>query len=265
MNHVPDTAISTYEQTTSALYGSLFSAYDKARFEESVALFEARHRTWGIDLEWFRGKTCLDGGCGGGRYLVALAKLGAARVVGIDIGQDGVRVANERLKERGLASVAEARVASVLEIPFPDASFDYVVSSGVIHHTPDPKHAFQELNRVLRPGGKLFLSVYGAGGLKWATNDFFRFFLKRFVPFHVTETVFRVIGVPPNKRYNILDNLYVPYCFRFKEQEIRTWLTEAGYTNIRRLKFERYDYETLSSRLIHGEGWIQMYADKADV
>lgn len=262
MNPNADQQVEAYEKTTSAIYGSLFTSYDEKRFEESVALFEMRQKKWGIDLEWFKGKDCLDAGCGGGRFLIALARLGAKRVVGIDISEDGVKAARERVVQRNLQNVVTVQQASVLEIPFPDKDFDYVVSSGVIHHTPDPKKAFNELVRVLRPGGKIFLSVYGTGGLKWATNDFFRFFLKRFVPFKTTEAVFKAFGVPPNKRYNILDNLYVPYCYRYKESEIREWLTSAGFTNLRRLKFERYDYEKPMSRLIHGEGWIQFYADK---
>ena len=76
------------------------------------------------------------------------------------------------------------------------------------------------------------------------------------------EKFFAFIGVPANKRYNTLDNLYTPYTKRFTEKEIREWLTNAGFNNLKRVKFERYDYETLRSRLIHGEGWIQIYADK---
>ena len=47
-----------------------------------------------------------------------------------------------------------------------------------------------------------------------------------------------------------------------KEKEIRKWLTDAGFENLRRMQFERYDYRTFMSRIIHGEGWIQFYADK---
>ena len=78
------------------------------------------------------------------------------------------------------------------------------------------------------------------------------------------EKIFKLVGVPANKRYNILDNLYVPYCYRFKEGQVRNWLSGAGFENIRRVKFERYDYEKFFSRIIHGEGWIQMYADKSE-
>ena len=251
----------TCEKSTGAIYGKLFTDYDEKLFDESVALFELRHRRWGIDLGWFRGEVCLDAGCGGGRFVVALARLGASHVVGIDISEEAIAAADARIKKRGLKN-AEAKVASVLDLPFPDHSFDYVVCSGVIHHTPDPKRAFRELDRVLRPAGKLFVSVYGKGGLKWKTNDFFRNTICRLIPFKTMNRIWEVLGVPANKRYNLLDNLYVPYIHRFREREIRQWLADAGYTNVRRLKFERYDYETLRSRIIHGEGWLQFYADK---
>jgi len=250
-----------YEKKTSDLYGSLFTAYDEQRFEESVALFEMRHRKWGIDPTFFRDKTCLDAGCGGGRYLVALARLGAKHVHGIDISAEAVAAATQRIAARHLENQADARQASVLDIPFPDATFDYVVSSGVIHHTPNPKKGFDELVRVLKPGGTLFLSVYGRGGLIWMVNDIGRL-IARVIPFKTMEWIWKKVGIPPNKRYNYLDNMYVPYCYRYTEKEIRQWLTDAGFHNIRRLKFERYDYETLSSRLLNGEGWLQFYADK---
>jgi len=251
----------TYEKTTGALYGSLFTAYDEQKFDESVALFETRHKRWGIDLEWFKGKSCLDAGCGGGRYLVALARLGASQVTGIDISQPAVDAANARLQSRGLSNVALARLGSVLELPVADASFDYVVSSGVIHHTPNPKQGFDELTRVLKPGGKLFLSVYGRGGLFWMVNDIGRL-IARVVPFAWMEAFWKALGIPANKRYNYMDNLYVPYCARFTEKEIREWLRQAGFENIQRVKFERYDYEKLWSRFMYGQGWLQFYADK---
>jgi len=251
-----------YKEKTGGIYGSLFTNYSERQFEDSVELFSIRHKKWGIDLDWFKGKKCLDAGCGGGRYLVALSRLGASEVKGIDISAQAVAAANQRLKERGLDRQAQARQASVLAIPFSDGYFDYVVSSGVIHHAPDPYKGFSELTRVLKPGGRIFLSVYGKGGLKWLANDIFRYTICKIIPFSVMEKIFKMVGVPANKRYNILDNLYVPYCFRYKEKEIREWLTRAGFANLRRLKFERYDYEKPFSRLIHGEGWIQIMADK---
>jgi ubiquinone/menaquinone biosynthesis C-methylase UbiE len=250
------------EGKTGQIYDHLFTAYSQRQFDESVELFFMRHKKWDIPLEWFKDKMCLDAGCGGGRFVIALAKSGAKKVYGIDISKAAIVAARERARERGLSGVTEFTNASVLALPFPDAQFDYVVCSGVILLTEDPHKAFTELVRVLKPGGKLFLSVYGKGGLKWMTNDLFRYTFCKVIPFRALERLFALLGVPANKRYNILDNLYVDYAFRFNEEEIRQWLQDKNFWNYRRLKFERYDYSTIISRLIHGEGWIQVYADK---
>src|SRR3989338_9237719 len=209
----------TYEQKTSDIYGELFSAYNDTRFNDSVTLFLARHKKWGIDLDWFKGKKCLDAGCGGGRYLVALSRLEAREVRGIDISAKAIQLANERLRARDLESIAKAQAASFLEIPYPDNYFDYVVSSGVIHHTPDPKRGFNEIVRVLKPGGKLFLSVYGRGGTKWLFKvDVWRYTIAKIIPFHVMQRIWKFLDIPGNKQYALLDNIYVPYCFRFTEK-----------------------------------------------
>lgn len=254
-------APSDIEDETRKIYDNLFSAYDEKRFQESVELFPMRQQKWGISLDWFKGKTCLDVGCGQGRFVTALGRLGAAKVVGVDINEQGLASGRNRQWFKELNNVELLR-ASAGDIPFQNNTFDYVICSGVLLLMPEPQDGFKELVRVTKPGGRIFLSMYGKGGLKWAVNDFFRFFLMRFVPFRVTEAVFKAVGVPPNKRYNFLDNLYTPYTHRYTEKEIRKWFEDAGFENIRRFKFERYDYETLQSRIIHGEGWIQIMADK---
>ncbi|MEK7554755.1 MAG: class I SAM-dependent methyltransferase [Patescibacteria group bacterium] len=251
-----------YEQKTGSIYGTLFKGYSENLFDKSVELFEQRHNRWGIDTNWFKGKVCLDAGCGGGRFVIALAKLEAKRAYGIDISEGAVEAATERARVRNLTNTEFVR-ASVLQLPFPDKMFDYVVSSGVIHHTPDPKRGFDEIVRVLKPGGRLFLSVYGKGGTKWFFKvDIWRYTVAKLISFSVMEKIWKFIGVPANKRYALLDNLYVEYCFRFKEKTINDWLLKAGFGNIRRVKFERYDYKKPLSRIIYGEGWIQVYADK---
>lgn len=250
-----------HQNNTGKIYGNLFNAYTKKQFEDSVELFYTRHRLWDISLDWFSGKDCLDAGCGGGRFVIALSHLNANNVEGIDISENAIKIAKQRIQERNIKN-ANVQVASVLELPFKDDSFDYVISSGVIHHTHNPHKAFTEIVRVIRPGGKIFLSVYGKGGIKWMVNDLFRYSVCKIISFSIIEKLFKYIGVPANKRYNILDNLYVPYLFRYKEKEIKKWLKDAGFMNLERVKFERYNYKTLQSRIIHGEGWIQIYGDK---
>jgi ubiquinone/menaquinone biosynthesis C-methylase UbiE len=272
-------AFTEEEEATGNLYDQLFYAYTDEQFEDSISLFYKRHRMWSNDqesrlckfigahstnsvpsLDWFKDRICLDAGCGQGRYVVALARLGTKKVVGVDINSVVLNASTQRRQFQGLRN-AELRRASVLDLPFPDSYFDYVVCSGVIHHTPAPHKAFNELVRVLKAGGKLWLNVYGKGGLVWLMYDVGRI-ASRKISFEKMNELWACIGIPANKRYNYLDNLYVPYCHRFTEDEIAHWLAESGFEHIVRLKFERYDYEAFSSRILYGEGWLQFYADK---
>lgn len=98
-----------------------------------------------------RGKRVLDAGAGTGHFSKALFDLGA-RLVSLDVG--------EKLLERVRAKcAAETAVGSVLDLPFPAASFDLVLSTEVIEHTANPRLAVAELARVLAPGGLLVLTV----------------------------------------------------------------------------------------------------------
>jgi SAM-dependent methyltransferase len=95
------------------------------------------------------GVLVLDLGCGPGLYSAALAAAGAI-VVSADIELGDVRAAAERV---GRAMVADGRA-----LPFADGSFDAVVCSNVLEHTPDPFEVLAEIERVLRPGGWGYVS-----------------------------------------------------------------------------------------------------------
>jgi 2-polyprenyl-6-hydroxyphenyl methylase / 3-demethylubiquinone-9 3-methyltransferase len=97
-------------------------------------------------------KRALDAGCGTGVCSKALAEFSQA-VIGLDVSFDSLRTA---------ASLFGSRVchASLLDLPLPSNSFDLVFCWGVIHHTPNPIRALDELVRVLQPGGTLVLAVY---------------------------------------------------------------------------------------------------------
>jgi ubiquinone/menaquinone biosynthesis C-methylase UbiE len=99
------------------------------------------------------GDSVADIGCGPGRATLFLVSRGC-RVTAVDLTRHALSLT------RGRAPVAQFVQASNVELPFGDASFDAVVSDGVIHHTPDPYCAFVENARVMRRGGHLYLGVY---------------------------------------------------------------------------------------------------------
>jgi len=98
----------------------------------------------------------LDIGCGSGLYFPLLAPM-AEQLVGVDISAGMIRAAQTLVEKKELANV-ELRVASAVELPFDDASFDSVLGFDVLHHVPDIDAAVAEAARVLRPGGR-FVSI----------------------------------------------------------------------------------------------------------
>jgi len=101
----------------------------------------------------------LDLGCGSGRHAVHFAKYGF-EVYGIDIAPIGIKMAKDWLKKDGLK--ANLKIGSVYKrLPYKDNFFDAVVSIQVIHHAEIKtiRKAIKEIERVLRPGGLIFITV----------------------------------------------------------------------------------------------------------
>jgi SAM-dependent methyltransferase len=102
------------------------------------------------------GERVLDLGCGAGTdSLVAAQMVGAdGHVTGIDMTAPMLAKARAAAAEMGVANV-EFVEAEAEQLPFGDASFDVVISNGVIDLIPDKDAVFAELNRVLASGGRI--------------------------------------------------------------------------------------------------------------
>ena len=99
----------------------------------------------------------LDVGCGSGVVTREIAKRVGARglAVGLDLSPALLVVARELAQEADLGDRIEFREGSVLQLPFPDSSFDVVLCVTVLSHVPGGEAAIPELARVLRPGGRI--------------------------------------------------------------------------------------------------------------
>ncbi len=125
-------------------YEQITSAYDLyRRLDVLINEFLAN--------EDLTGKHVLDAGCGTGRGTQRLTSRGA-QVTALDIGPNLVNLTRTRYP-------CQALLASVIDLPFPDDTFDVVFSTEVIEHTPDPLSSVREMYRVLKPNGHLVLST----------------------------------------------------------------------------------------------------------
>ena len=114
------------------------------------------------------GMKVLDCGCGPGIITCDIAdRIPNGRIVGIDVDESQVALANQNAEARSIRNV-EFRLASVYDLPFPSGSFDAVFSHAVLEHLRDPIKAVEEFHRLLRPGGVLGVCSPDWGGFLFA-------------------------------------------------------------------------------------------------
>ena len=108
------------------------------------------------------GGLAFDFGCGTGANLPVVARCGAA--VGMDLSDLALRYARER---GGYLALARGDGTA---LPFPDATFDWAFALDILEHLDEDGRAAAELLRVLRPGGRLLVTVPAFPAL-WGTQD----------------------------------------------------------------------------------------------
>lgn len=122
-------------------------------------LFARLIKSWNVPA----GARVLDAGTGTGANLRLLSALGFAEVTGLDASPEAIR----HCAAKGLGPV---ELADICALPFADDSFDLVLATDIIEHVADDARALSELRRVLKPGGRLLLTV-PAFPLLWGAQD----------------------------------------------------------------------------------------------
>lgn len=143
-----------------------------------------------VDL---RGKRALDVGCSTGGLVLTIGLRGAD-AVGLEPDGEAIRVASRRVPGRVVRGVGQA-------LPFREAVFDVVVLMSVLEHTPTPREILQEVVRILRPGGRLWLTV--PNHIRWTENHY-RIFWPPYLPRPLARVYLRLRGKPTA----YLDHIY---------------------------------------------------------
>ena len=169
---------------------------DRFRFGENWASF-SRHldetrisqaeqslqSLFGVDA--LKDRSFLDIGCGSGLFSIAAARLGARKVLGIDIDSVSVRTSQENAQRwlNGQENISFMH-GSALDAAQMDelGIFDVVYSWGVLHHTGNMERSIENTVRRVKPGGLLMIAIYnrhsssaGWKAVKWLYNRSNRF------------------------------------------------------------------------------------------
>lgn len=110
---------------------------------------------------------CLDAGTGPGYLGLAVAEISDLDMILLDSSPDMLAYAGRNIRDRGLEDSVQALLGDVHHIPLPDQSVNLVISRGSVFFWDDLRQAFQEIYRILTPGGMTYIGGgFGSDELK---------------------------------------------------------------------------------------------------
>lgn len=108
----------------------------------------------------------LEAGCGTGQLSNFLALTSRREIWATDISLNSLKLGHEFMLKNKIAGVQFLQM-NLFKPVFRPASFDFVISSGVLHHTSDPGLAFQTIAKLVKPGGYIIIGLYNKYGRIW--------------------------------------------------------------------------------------------------
>lgn len=226
--------------TTDRAVPRMYSEHPSPGYRDKLEA--AGRRMWlrlhccGVERDDFEDGEVLDAGCGTGEYALWFASEGA-RVTGIDLSGASLEEARSYADEHGLDRATFER-RSVLDTGFESGRFDFVYCTGVLHHTPAPRRGFRELCRLVRPGGKMLVSLYNRAGflpreIRWRLVRLFADedpddrvrWGRRFFPRTAERLVDKELSDPEARLY---DYFGVDRQSRHSVGEVLGWFDDAG-------------------------------------
>lgn len=100
----------------------------------------------------------LDVGTGTARIPILISQQRPGwQITGIDLSENMLKVGKQNVEVAGLQKQIQLALVDAKKMPYPDNSFDVVISNSIVHHLPDPFPCFVEIKRVLKPQGAILL------------------------------------------------------------------------------------------------------------
>ena len=166
----------------------------------------------GIQSNW----QVLDAGCGTGSYLPLMTELvgNGGKVSAIDLAPENIRVVEERASQGRWSAPVDARVGSILDLPYADQSFDAVWCANTSQYLSDTEllTMLQEFRRIVRPGGLIAIKEYDITAQQMQPTTPMLFL-------HLHETLCRMGDKG--------------HCYCFRTLSLPHWLREVGLIELR--------------------------------
>lgn len=211
------------EQRVHSVFEKISDQYD---FMNNVISFK-QHSSWRKDtmkrMAVKEGSKALDVCCGTGEWSIALSNAVGKNgsVTGLDFSKNMLEVGRKKIKELPNQNI-ELIHGNAMELPFPDHSFDYVTIGFGLRNVPDYLQVIKEMNRVVKPGGKvvcLETSQPTTPGVKHV----FKFYFSYIMP---------VLGKMLAKSYSEYSWLQESAGEFLNRNELKALFEEAGLTNV---------------------------------
>ncbi|TAL20571.1 MAG: bifunctional 2-polyprenyl-6-hydroxyphenol methylase/3-demethylubiquinol 3-O-methyltransferase UbiG [Aquabacterium sp.] len=143
------------------------------RWWDPASEFRPLHEINPLRLDWIdrqaglRGKQVVDVGCGGGILAESMARRGAAQVLGIDLADKPLKVAQLHALEAGVSNIQYRAVAAEALAAERPGQFDVVTCMEMLEHVPDPASVVAACSAMAKPGGWVFFSTINRNPKAW--------------------------------------------------------------------------------------------------
>lgn len=175
------------------------------------------------------------------------------KVTALDLTDVAVQITKKSLELNNLK--ANVRQGSVESLPFDDNSFDYIISNGVIHHTPKTEQAINEFYRVLKPGGIASITVYYKN---WFLCNPFWLIVRLLIPFLLKlmrgrEKIFKI--KTPDQLVRTYDGNDTPIAKMYTKKQASNLFHSFSI-----LKMKSHYFPVRFIRGVKRGGWLTLFA-----
>jgi len=237
----------------------------KKSFTAEWGIFKYSDKTWGWDIKTrkelfltemgleepeLNGKTLFDAGCGNGTLSSAITEFGL-EVFAMDLSHSVDRAYENKEKFSSKSEFVHFIQGDLLRPPFKNEAFDYIYSSGVLHHTPSTEEAFNSIVPLLKNKGRMYAWIYRKRRISIVVDTFRRFTTKlplRLLSYmcYVAAPLFEALKLlltymgkgPYPKRslrenaLSLFDTYSPPYAYKHTVEEVESWFTKNNFKNV---------------------------------